>query len=85
MSRYIKSVVAVLLVTAGFSGCAGMTTTQRGALGGAAAGAGVGALVGDERGALIGAGVGAATGAIAGREVERRRYERRGHTYRRYY
>lgn len=74
--------VCGLIVT--LAGCAGMSPTAKGALGGAAAGAGIGALAGDEKGALIGAGVGAAAGAVVGHEVERRRYERYGHRYHRY-
>lgn len=73
MYRTLIGVIVSLSFVLALTGCAGMSPTAKGALGGAAAGAGVGALVGDEEGALIGAGVGAATGAVVGHEVERRR------------
>lgn len=62
--------VAVLAITLGVSGCAGMSETQKGTATGAAVGAGAGAVVGGVadkgKGAAIGAAVGAGIGAIAG-------------------
>jgi osmotically inducible lipoprotein OsmB len=47
------------------AGCAGMTPTQKGAVGGAGVGAVAGGLAGGSaKGALIGAGVGALGGAL---------------------
>jgi hypothetical protein len=48
-----------------FGGCASMTPTQKGAVGGAAAGAIAGQLIGgNTKSTLIGAGVGALGGAL---------------------
>lgn len=76
----LKAVTALL---AGFivTGCADMTTTQRGTGTGAAIGAGtgaaIGALAGGGKGAAIGAGAGAALGAGAGYLWSRRMEEQR--------
>jgi len=58
-------------------GCAGMSNTDRGVLGGGAVGAGTGALIGNATGhtgagALIGAGVGAVTGGLIGNAADER-------------
>jgi len=67
MHRKIVIAITVGLI---FSGCANMSTTQRGtaqgAFAGAAAGALIGGLAGDGKGAAIGAAAGAAVGAAAG-------------------
>lgn len=80
MKRIFASTLVAGMALTGFTGCAGMSPTAKGAIGGAAVGAGVGALAGDEKGALIGAGVGAAAGAVIGDQTERRR-ERQGYRY----
>src|SRR5712692_10812394 len=58
-------------------GCAGMSNTDRGVLGGGAVGAGTCALIGNATGhtgagALIGAGVGAVTGGLIGNAEDKR-------------
>jgi hypothetical protein len=58
-------------------GCAGMSNTDRGVLGGGAIGAGTGALIGSATGhtgagALIGGGVGAVTGGLIGNAADER-------------
>ncbi len=67
--------LALVGALAAGTGCAQMSTTQRGAVIGAASGAAVGAAVGKAtgstaRGAIIGAAVGGAAGAIIGRQMD---------------
>lgn len=72
--RLVK--VAVLPAMLMLCGCASMTPTDRGVLGGGAIGAGTGAIVGNAlgntgAGAAIGAVVGAVSGGLIGNEVEK--------------
>ncbi|MGH7806372.1 MAG: glycine zipper domain-containing protein, partial [Candidatus Binatia bacterium] len=65
---------AMLTITLG-SGCAGLNTTQKGALGGGALGAGAGALIGRQSGhtaggAAIGGALGALTGGVIGYNLQ---------------
>lgn len=66
----MKKAVIVLLILSfmglQLSGCATMSNTEQGALGGAVAGGLLGALVGDTKGAIIGAAAGAIVGAVIG-------------------
>ena len=67
MNRYCITMIVVLLLVLTFlvGGCANMTPTQKGAVGGAAAGAVAGQLIGgNTKATLIGAGVGALGGAL---------------------
>jgi len=70
-------VLPVLLVT----GCAGMSNTDRGAVGGTAIGAGTGAVIGHAlgntgAGAVIGGGLGLITGAAIGNDIDRKEENR---------
>jgi outer membrane protein OmpA-like peptidoglycan-associated protein len=61
--------------TAGMTGCATMSSTERGAAVGAGAGGAIGAVIGRQsgntaRGAIIGAVVGGAAGAVIGRRMD---------------
>jgi outer membrane lipoprotein SlyB len=57
-----------------FSACAGMTPTQKGAVGGAAVGAVAGQLIGgNTAGTLIGAGVGALGGALMNDAMDKKK------------
>ncbi len=74
-----RRLVAGLLPLALMCGCSGMTPTDKGVLGGGAAGAGIGALIGHATGhtgagALIGGATGAIAGGVAGNAVERAQY-----------
>lgn len=80
MTKYTRSLtalVAVLTVGAtGLSGCASLSSTERGGAIGAATGAAVGAVVGKKtgstaRGAILGAVLGGAAGAVIGRQMDR--------------
>jgi Glycine zipper len=67
----------VLLAT----GCAGMSNTDRGAIGGTAIGAGTGAVIGHAlgntgAGAAIGGGLGLLTGAAIGNDIDRKEEKR---------
>ncbi|HET7322315.1 MAG TPA: OmpA family protein [Longimicrobiaceae bacterium] len=69
------AVAALLLSTAGLSGCASMNRTAKGAIIGGAGGAAVGAIIGKQvgstaKGAIIGAAVGGAAGAIIGHRMD---------------
>ena len=67
MKRRVAIIILCLLVSIPilFGGCANMTATQKGAVGGGAVGAVGGALIGgNPTAALIGAGVGALGGAL---------------------
>jgi outer membrane protein OmpA-like peptidoglycan-associated protein len=74
--RYVSCVL--LLVS--FSGCASMSTTQKGAVIGAAAGGAVGGVIGKKtgsttRGVLIGAVVGGIAGGLIGRSMDQQARE----------
>jgi osmotically inducible lipoprotein OsmB len=57
-----------------FSACAGMTPTQKGAVGGAAVGVIAGQLIGgNTAGTLIGAGVGALGGALMNDAMDKKK------------
>jgi len=80
---YLLRVLCLLgiLMLAGWS-CSSMDKTQKGALGGGAAGAATGALIGGAAGsagtgALVGGAAGAAGGALIGNEMEKRDEENR--------
>jgi outer membrane lipoprotein SlyB len=63
--RAITAISTFVSIAIFFIGCAGMTPTQQGAVGGAAVGAIGGQIVGgNTAGTLIGAGVGALGGAL---------------------
>ena len=66
MKRRVAIIILCLFISTPilFGGCANMTATQKGAVGGGAVGAVAGALLGGGKGALIGAGVGALGGAL---------------------
>jgi outer membrane protein OmpA-like peptidoglycan-associated protein len=79
MKRVTHSFIAALTVVTvagtGFTGCARLNQTERGAVIGAAGGAAVGAVIGRQvgstaQGAIIGAAVGGAAGAIIGRQMD---------------
>jgi hypothetical protein len=62
-----KTMAAAALSLTLVSGCAGMNTTQKGALGGGVLGAGAGALIGRQSGKTAGgAAIGGALGALNG-------------------
>lgn len=79
--RIVGPALALALATAGLSGCADMTGTQKGATIGAGTGAVAGAIIGNQvsgnrpghaaTGAIIGALGGAAIGGLAGDQYER--------------
>jgi hypothetical protein len=71
----IKTKILALLVVAGFlGGCENMTTSQKGALTGAALGTGIGMVAGGSFGAVVGAGlIGGAAGYITGSAIENNR------------
>ncbi len=82
----IRSLIAILLfavvTTAGLTGCAQMTGTQKGAVIGATTGAAVGGMIGraqgsTAQGAIIGAAVGGVAGAIIGRQMDKQADELR--------
>ena len=67
-----KTLVAAFAATLAFGSLAGCTTTEKGAIGGAAAGAIAGQVIGKSTEAtLIGAGIGAVGGAVAGELIGR--------------
>src|SRR5687768_3054513 len=68
------------VLTAGTTGCASLSRTQKGAIIGAAGGAAAGAVVGKyagstTKGAIIGAVVGGAAGAVIGRQMDQKAEE----------
>ena len=71
----VKTKILTLLVAAGFlGGCENMTTSQKGALTGAALGTGIAAVAGGSFGAVVGAGlIGGAAGYITGSAIENNR------------
>jgi len=72
MKKRIAIVILSLLILSG--GCAEMSPTQKGAVGGAAVGAIAGQIIGgNTAGTLIGAGVGALGGALLNDELSRKR------------
>ena len=67
-------VVGVLAVSGFLGGCDNMTTSQKGALTGAALGTGIAAVAGGSFGAVVGAGlIGGAAGYITGSAIENNR------------
>jgi hypothetical protein len=67
-------VVGVLAVAGFLGGCDNMTTSQKGALTGAALGTGIAAVAGGSFGAVVGAGlIGGAAGYITGSAIENNR------------
>ena len=67
-------VVGVLAVSGFLGGCDNMTTSQKGALTGAALGSGIAAVAGGRFGAVVGAGlIGGAAGYITGSAIENNR------------
>lgn len=80
MNRRLRSiptlVLAASLLPAAGTGCASMSSTQKGAVIGAGAGAAAGAVIGKAtgstaRGAILGAAVGGAAGAIIGHQMDK--------------
>jgi hypothetical protein len=71
----VKAKILTLLVAASFlGGCENMTTSQKGALTGAALGTGIAAVAGGSFGAVVGAGlIGGAAGYITGSAIENNR------------
>ena len=69
----MKSKILMLLVAAGFlGGCENMTTSQKGAVTGAALGTGIAAVTGASFGTVVGAGlIGGAAGYIVGSAVDK--------------
>ena len=64
--------VATAIALTALGGLSACTTTEKGAIGGAAAGAIAGQLIGgDTKATLIGAGIGAVGGAVAGEVIGR--------------
>jgi outer membrane protein OmpA-like peptidoglycan-associated protein len=78
-SWHLRASAASIAVALGASGCANMTETQRGTIGGAAAGAIAGAAVSRATGGKAGTGavVGGAIGAVAGNVWSRKMEEKR--------
>jgi outer membrane protein OmpA-like peptidoglycan-associated protein len=71
----LVALCAATVGTAGMTGCATMSGTERGAAVGAGAGGAIGAVIGRQsgntaRGAIIGAVVGGAAGAVIGRRMD---------------
>lgn len=66
MKRSISLFVLVAFLAFQLAGCATMSNTEQGALGGAIAGGLLGAALGDTKGAIIGAAAGAIVGAVIG-------------------
>lgn len=74
--RFVRLAFAALVPAVLLNGCASMSNTEAGALGGGAIGAGTGALIGHAvghtaGGALIGAGVGALSGGLIGNSQDK--------------
>jgi hypothetical protein len=67
----MRTRIVMLLVAAGLlGGCENMTTSQKGALTGAALGTGIAAVAGGSFGAVVGAGlIGGAAGYITGSAI----------------
>jgi hypothetical protein len=79
MKRHF-SIIAALILAAGFTGCT-TTTGQNGGVVGGLMGAGLGAIIGHQsgdagEGALIGAAAGAIAGGLAGDAIHKNRYTR---------
>lgn len=66
-------VVSATLVVLGVQGCASLSRTEEGAIGGAAVGAVMGGIIADNtaKGAILGAVIGGAAGAAIGRVMDR--------------
>jgi outer membrane protein OmpA-like peptidoglycan-associated protein len=66
------SVVSATLVVLGLQGCASLSRTEEGAIGGAAVGAVMGGIIADNtaKGAILGAVIGGAAGAAIGRVMD---------------
>jgi hypothetical protein len=69
----MKIKILMLLVAAGvLGGCENMTTSQKGAVTGAALGTGIAAVAGSSFGTVVGAGlIGGAAGYIVGSAIEK--------------
>ena len=71
----MKKISAIILSLSMLAGVAGCTTTEQGAVVGAAGGALVGqAIGGDTKSTLIGAAVGGVTGALIGESMKKKGY-----------
>jgi surface antigen len=66
MKKIFVVFVLVAFLGTQLAGCASMSGTEKGAIGGAAAGGLLGALIGDTKGAIIGTIAGAVVGAVIG-------------------
>ena len=77
--NFVRTTAAVLAMAGGLSACS-MSSTQKGAVIGAASGGAVGAVIGNKvgstaKGAIIGAAVGGTAGAIIGRRMDKQAEE----------
>jgi outer membrane protein OmpA-like peptidoglycan-associated protein len=77
--NFVRTTAAVLAMAGGLSACS-MSSTQKGAVIGAASGGAVGAVIGNKvgstaKGAIIGAAVGGTAGAIIGKRMDKQAEE----------
>ena len=83
MNKLRNTLVIALAAVLPLTGCASMSSTQRGAVIGAAAGGAAGAAIGKAtgstaRGAIIGAAIGGTAGAVIGRQMDKQADELEG-------